>query len=76
VRSRVAFLFLLSPRLGGRGLVWARLSRLSEIPQPERGAGRGSTVIEYLFILEWSVLVGYECMMSDMYIMEYEVYVV
>jgi len=54
----------------------ARLSRLSEIPQPERGAGRGSVVIEYLFILEWSVLVGYECMMSDMYIMEYEVYMV
>ncbi|QCE07513.1 hypothetical protein DEO72_LG9g2533 [Vigna unguiculata] len=57
---------------GGRGLVWARLSRLSETPQPERGAGRGSAVIEYLFVLEWSVLVGYECMMSDMYIMEYE----
>jgi len=63
----------LSPRLGGGGLAWARLSRLSKIPQPERGAGRDSAVIGYLFVPEWSVLVEYDCMMSDMYIMEHEV---
>ncbi|QCD82910.1 hypothetical protein DEO72_LG2g3252 [Vigna unguiculata] len=37
---------------GGRGLVWARLSRLSEIPQPERGAGRGSETFKVA--LQWS----------------------
>jgi len=57
-------------------LAWARLSRLSEIPQLGRGAERGSAVVDYLFILEWTILVGYECMMNNMYIMEYEVYVV
>jgi len=50
--------------------------RLSETVSPERGAGQDSAVIGCLFVPEWSVLVGYECMMSDMYIMEYEVYVV
>jgi len=46
---------------------------LSETPQSERGAGRDSAAIGCLFVPEWSVLVEYDCMMSDMYIMEYEV---
>ena len=65
-----------SPRLGEGGLAWASTSRLSETPQPEWGARRDSAAIGCLFMSWWSVLVGYECMMSDMYIMEYVVYVV
>jgi len=61
------FRFEPSPRRRG--------TRLSETPQPERGAGRDNAVIGCLFISGWSVLVGYECMMRDMYMREYDVYV-
>ena len=68
--TRVAFLFLLSPRLGGRGLVWARPLSLSEV--------LGETVrwLNICLFLNGLFWVGYECMMSDRYVMEYEVYVV
>ena len=48
---------LSSPRLGEGGLAWARTSRLSETLQPERGAGRGSTLFGCLFVLGWLVFV-------------------
>ena len=51
----------LSPCLGGGGLAWARLSRLSETPQPERGAGRDSAVFGWLVYFWMICLVGYEC---------------
>jgi len=35
---------LLEPSHRRRGLAWASMSRLSETPQPERGAGRGSAM--------------------------------
>jgi len=56
---RLDALFEPSPRR--RGLAWAKTSRLSEAPQPERGAGQDSVVFGCLFISGWSVLVGYEC---------------
>jgi len=59
---------ILCPRLDGGG------TRLSESVSPERGAGRDSVVFGCLLVPEWFVLVEYDCMMSDMYIMEREVY--
>jgi len=57
----------LSPRLGGGGLALAGLSRLSEIPQPWRGAGRNSVV--FLDVCcSWMVCFGWVWMYDEWYV--------
>jgi len=68
-------LFLaLSPRRGGGSperacLAWARPLSLSEM--------LGETVLCFgcLMFPEWTMLAEYDCVMMDMYIMEYEIYI-
>ena len=60
----------LSPRLGGEGLAWAGVSRLSETLQPwARGWARQCAV--WMFGCSWMVSIGLEMngIMRNMYIM-------